>query len=139
PQVAQAAAPGAGRPSAGVGRIQGPWALPTGRDRLPWRRGRRRSPARWGGAGAEPPLGRSTCSIALEMRRFPLGWGVKISPARNRIMGRGPAALPSEDTISAAAPVEEAPQTGSGAPARSARTLELALGVQIRLFRRQHD
>ena len=30
-------------------------------------------------------------------------------------------------------------ETGSGAPAKSARTLELALGVQIRLFRRQHD
>ena len=30
-------------------------------------------------------------------------------------------------------------ETGSGALAKSARTLELALGVQIRLFRRQHD
>jgi transcriptional regulator with XRE-family HTH domain len=30
-------------------------------------------------------------------------------------------------------------ETGSGAPAKSSRTLELALGVQIRRFRRQHD
>jgi transcriptional regulator with XRE-family HTH domain len=30
-------------------------------------------------------------------------------------------------------------ETGSSAPAKSPRTLELALGVQIRLFRRQHD
>ena len=30
-------------------------------------------------------------------------------------------------------------ETGSGAPAKLTRTLELALGVQIRLFRRQHD
>lgn len=35
--------------------------------------------------------------------------------------------------------IEGGSETGSGAPAKSARTLELALGVQIRLFRRQHD
>lgn len=61
-------------------------------------------------------------------------------------MGRGrePAAL-TVDEVNGDGPAPAAEdvagelQTGSGAPARSARTLELALGVQIRLFRRQHD
>jgi transcriptional regulator with XRE-family HTH domain len=35
--------------------------------------------------------------------------------------------------------MDDGSETGSGAPAKSERTLELALGVQIRLFRRQHD
>lgn len=45
--------------------------------------------------------------------------------------GTEPDALPAVEADGA--------ETGSGAPAKSARTLELALGVQVRLFRRQHD
>jgi transcriptional regulator with XRE-family HTH domain len=45
---------------------------------------------------------------------------------------RAPAAVPEAEPTTGA-------ETGSGAPAKMARTLELALGVQIRLFRRQHD
>ena len=55
--------------------------------------------------------------------------------------GRDQAAASVEDVANAPSvdEVDVVPQTGSGAPAKSARTLELALGVQIRLFRRQHD
>ena len=58
--------------------------------------------------------------------------------------GRDPAALPDEDAENGVVVLggdepDTGPATGSGAPAKSARTLELALGVQIRLFRRQHD
>ena len=47
---------------------------------------------------------------------------------------RAPAPMPVEDVASTSGA-----ETGSNAPAKMARTLELALGVQIRLFRRQHD
>ena len=47
------------------------------------------------------------------------------------VRGLEPIALPAVETDGA--------ETGSGAPAKSVRTLELALGVQVRLFRRQHD
>jgi transcriptional regulator with XRE-family HTH domain len=48
----------------------------------------------------------------------------------------------ARDREPVASPIVEQPasaETGSNAPAKTVRTLELALGVQIRLFRRQHD
>jgi transcriptional regulator with XRE-family HTH domain len=46
--------------------------------------------------------------------------------------GRERVALPTTEAV-------ETLETGSNAPPKTARTLELALGVQIRLFRRGHD